>query len=120
MHFLMVPISRFPTYVDQNFVDVLEEVASTRGWSGEAVELIVQDPNSGEEYRLNSGIPLLLSDCVSDGKLDHQESQWRYAALTPDATFTLVHKFSPGLNSVGIFPDRLTGVLGSHHGPRDR
>jgi hypothetical protein len=36
-------------------VDVLEEVASTRGWSGEAVELIIQDPNSGEEYRLNSG-----------------------------------------------------------------
>ena len=41
---------------DQNFVDVLEEIASTRGWQGEAVELIVQDPSSGEEYRLNSGI----------------------------------------------------------------
>ena len=53
--------------------------------------------------------------------LDNQESEWRYAALTPDVTFTLVHKFSPGLNSVGIYPDRLTaGALGPHHGPRDR
>jgi hypothetical protein len=49
--------------VDQNFVDVLDEIASTRGWAGEAVELHVQDPNSGEEYRLNSGtLPCLLSN----------------------------------------------------------
>jgi hypothetical protein len=48
---------------DQNFVDVLEEIASTRGWQGEAVELHVQDPISGEEYRLNSGIsPISLSN----------------------------------------------------------
>jgi hypothetical protein len=45
---------------DQNFVDVLEEIASTRGWAGEAVELHVQDPNSGEEYRLNSGTSLVI------------------------------------------------------------
>src|SRR5579862_3253594 len=43
---------------DQSFVDVLEEMAATRGWAGEAVELIVQDPTSGEEYRLNSGAHL--------------------------------------------------------------
>ena len=40
---------------DSLLTDVLEDVASTRGWSGEAVELIVQDVNSGEEYRLTSG-----------------------------------------------------------------
>jgi len=53
---------------------------------------------------------------------DNQESEWRYAALTPDASFSLVHKFSSGLNSVGIYPDRLTtGALTSHHtGQRDR
>ena len=55
-------------------------------------------------------------------EIDNQESEWRYAALTPNATFNLIHKFSPGLNSVGIYPDRLTtGALGTHHGgPRDR
>ena len=108
--------------IEQNFVDVLEEVASTRGWSGEAVELIVQDPNSGEEYRLNSGtfLPITIVQNLTE-LLDNPESEWRYAALTPDATFTLVHKFSPGLNSVGIYPDRLTaGGLGPHHGTRDR
>jgi hypothetical protein len=104
--------------IDQNFVDVLEEIASTRGWTGEAVELIVQDVNSGEEYRLNNGNFILRVYLI----LDNQESEWRYAALTPDATFTLVHRFSPGLNSVGIYPDRLTaGALAPHHpGQRDR
>ena len=43
------------TKVDQNFVDVLDEIASTRGLTGEAIELLVQDPATGEEYRLNSG-----------------------------------------------------------------
>jgi len=60
--------------------------------------------------------PLLISDVFF---LDNQDSEWRYAALTEGATFTLVHRFSTGLNSVGIYPDRLTaGALG--HGPRDR
>jgi hypothetical protein len=103
--------------IDQTFVDVLEEIASTRNWSGEAVELLVHETSSGEEYRLNSGSPLY--PCLI---LDNQESEWRYAALTPDAAFTLTHKFSPALNSVGIYPDRLTaGQLGGpHHGQRDR
>ena len=52
---MVVHLVVFSLLLDQNFVDVLEEVASTRGWSGEAVELIIQDPNSGEEYRLNTG-----------------------------------------------------------------
>lgn len=53
--------------------------------------------------------------------VDHQDSEWRYAALTPDAALTLIHKFSPGLGQVGIYPDRLTaGALGPHHGARDR
>ena len=53
--------------------------------------------------------------------VDNQESEWRYAALTPDSVLTLVHKFSPSLGQVGIYPDRLTtGPLGPHHGPRDR
>jgi len=54
--------------------------------------------------------------------LDNQESEWRFAATTENATFTLVHKFSPpGLNSVGLYGDRLTaGALGAHHGARDR
>jgi hypothetical protein len=55
----MVPPSIFPTNIDQTFIDVLEEIASTRNWSGEAVELLVHETSSGEEYRLNSGnIPL--------------------------------------------------------------
>ena len=59
---MVVHLVVFSLLLDQNFVDVLEEVASTRGWSGEAVELIIQDPNSGEEYRLNSGtIPQISS-----------------------------------------------------------
>lgn len=111
--------------VDQNFVDVLDEIASTRGWAGEAVELHVQDPNSGEEYRLNSGtLPCLFPSVWLFGwrlMVDNQESEWRYAALTPDAALTLVHKFSPSLGQVGIYPDRLTaGALGPHHGARDR
>src|ERR1700738_4483445 len=69
--------------IDQTFVDVLEEIASTRNWSGEAVELLVHETSSGEEYRLNSGNPLY--PCLI---LDNQESEWRYAALTPDAAFT--------------------------------
>lgn len=36
-------------------MDVLEEVAASRGWSGEQVELHVHDPNTGEEYRLTGG-----------------------------------------------------------------
>ena len=55
-HFLMVLSPMISLTSDQNFVDVLDEIASTRGWQGEAVELHVQDPNSGEEYPLNSGI----------------------------------------------------------------
>jgi hypothetical protein len=40
---------------EQSFGEVLEEIASTRNWQGENVDLIATDPTTGEEYRLNSG-----------------------------------------------------------------
>src|ERR1700752_145544 len=46
--FLMVCSLGGMLIVDQVFVDVLEEIASTRGWSGEAVELHVVDNTTGE------------------------------------------------------------------------